>query len=721
MISRIVMDQVACFREATHLVTDKRVNLLYGLNGTGKSTISDFLYDPDVARYASCRLESDDDDDIFVYNRSFINDFFYESSDLPGVFTLSKENTDAERRIEASEQIISDLRTKLSDTTQTLENLDARLEARRDRAVDAVWQIKTRYSGGDRVLEYCLTGLMGRKEALFSHLLSIEKPSEEPHDSVESLKTEVESLRENEGSPVKLLQPVEYDGSAIETDSIFEEPIIGNKENELYQLIDKLQNSDWVRRGMDYLPDQIMHDPERCPFCQEQSITEDLLSNLRGYFDDSYQQRIEQLKSLMTEYEDASLIALAEAEVDSHPFLTDKRAEFDSLIQAVRSCIETNVAHMKSKLDSPSTTARLESSIESVRLFNEFVKELNSEIAAYNEKLLNIDDALDEIKTKFWLSMRCEFDQTVSDYEIERASIQAERRKLQNSVTDIKDLIQTESDAIDAERLKTVNIDEAIGTINRGLLELGIDGFWIEKHSEDRYRIVRVEPSENTFETLSEGEKMIISFLYFRETVKGRRKPDDQQRRRVVVIDDPVSSLSHIYVFNVAQMIRSDFCNSSVCDQVFVLTHSLYFFYELTDRRSRERAENQQLFRLTKHSQSSVLVEMPYEEIQNDYQSYWSAIKNRSLSPALVANCMRNIVEYFFGFVEDKNLNELFQKEPLRSTKYQAFCRFINRESHSDAKNIFDIKEFDYDVFREGLRLVFSETGYESHYEAMMR
>lgn len=44
MITKIKMNNVASYKNLTSLETDKKVNLLYGLNGTGKSTLSNFLY-----------------------------------------------------------------------------------------------------------------------------------------------------------------------------------------------------------------------------------------------------------------------------------------------------------------------------------------------------------------------------------------------------------------------------------------------------------------------------------------------------------------------------------------------------------------------------------------------------------------------------------------------------------------------------------------------------
>lgn len=191
--------------------------------------------------------------------------------------------------------------------------------------------------------------------------------------------------------------------------------------------------------------------------------------------------------------------------------------------------------------------------------------------------------------------------------------------------------------------------------------------------------------------------------------------------KKIVVIDDPISSLSHIFVFNIGKLIKTEFFNSDFYEQVFILTHSLYFFYELTDIRHDRREENQKLFRMTKNEDGSHISVMKYEEIQNDYQSYWQIIKDAKQPPALIANCMRNIIEYFFNFIEKKYLNDVFNKLELKDNRFQAFYRYVNRESHSLGQNIFDYKEFDYDIFKESFKLVFQQSGYEEHYNKMMK
>ncbi len=45
MITKIGLNCIASYKNIAALETDKKINLIYGLNGTGKSTLSNFFYD----------------------------------------------------------------------------------------------------------------------------------------------------------------------------------------------------------------------------------------------------------------------------------------------------------------------------------------------------------------------------------------------------------------------------------------------------------------------------------------------------------------------------------------------------------------------------------------------------------------------------------------------------------------------------------------------------
>src|SRR5690606_19181818 len=100
MITKINLNKVASYKSETVLTTDKKVNLIYGLNGTGKSTLSNYLYQRTDDRYKNCSIEGfDDNHEIIVYNQTFIRENFFEAENLKGIFTLSKENKEAETKI----------------------------------------------------------------------------------------------------------------------------------------------------------------------------------------------------------------------------------------------------------------------------------------------------------------------------------------------------------------------------------------------------------------------------------------------------------------------------------------------------------------------------------------------------------------------------------------------------------------------------------------------
>ena len=57
----------------------------------------------------------------------------------------------------------------------------------------------------------------------------------------------------------------------------------------------------------------------------------------------------------------------------------------------------------------------------------------------------------------------------------------------------------------------------------------------------------------------------------------------------------------------------------------------------------------------------------------------------------------------------------------MQENRFQSFYRYIDRESHSEGQNIFDIKEFNYTDFKDAFALVFKVSGYEEHYKKMMK
>ena len=721
MISKIVLNGVASYKKEAELDTDKKVNLLYGLNGTGKSTFSEFLYDQTGARFSQCRIEGlKENDTVLVYNQKFVQDTFYEPEGIHGIFTLSKGNADAQKVIDTASAEVK----KLTEQKQKIEEKKTKDEQKHLGEIEEykkqVWKIKTGYTGGDRILEFCLDGLKGNKDTLFKHIVSLEKPEGELDYSVDDLKEEAQQLQ-GEAQSRQLLSKVLINVEDIEQSELLSKVIVGNKNSSVASLIETLGNSDWVNTGIKYV--HIDGEKGVCPFCQQKTITQNFLEQINAYFDESYNRDKSQIEEMISRY-DAEIKKATDFfnAIKDDSFLEKNKAEIESLSANLISVLEHNLNTLREKAKTPSIQVSLQPINEIIESINSIIKNTNNEITLYNQRIADIKGSKSKIRDSFWCLMRKEYNPVIELYAANEKDYEQSVKNAQKELQTITSEINTNTALIEENRKKTVNIDEAVENIKNGLIDIGITDFTIEKYSEEEalYRLKREDSDEDVFKTLSEGEKMVISFLYFIELCKGESTAEKASNKKIVVIDDPISSLSHIYVFNIGRLIHNEFLRTQKYDQLFILTHSLYFFYELTNTNHKERKETQKLFRICKNTESSYFEDMKYEDIQNDYQAYWHIIKDEKQSPALIANCMRNVMEYFFNFVEKQDFAQVFQRPELQENRYMAFNRYMNRESHSKGQNIFDIKEFNYDSFREAFKKVFETEGYIEHYNKMI-
>lgn len=739
MLTKIALNKIASFKNLATLETDKKINLIYGLNGTGKSTFSNYLHKQTDEKYKDCSIHGlDGSHDILVYNQTFIQDTFFESENLKGIFTLSKENKEAETKIANALKEIQKLETEKEGKSKELEKETSAIFQKQELAKNAVWKIKTDYSGGDRVLEFCLEGYKGSKDSLFNHVLQLTKPTSKPTKSIEDLKNDLQSISGDNAQKYSGLSQITFTPQNIESDPLFAKQIVGNENSTVSQLIKELGNSDWVKAGLRYLPTEPTEENSTCPFCQENTISATLVESIKNYFDASYEADINSLNGFLSNYSGAIQSIPNKSVFEANPKFDAFKKDFELKYNAFTKVVEDNKKLIDDKIKTPSIPLNLKSSVKSLQELNDVIKNINALVLEHNKNIDQKETVKSNIKKTFWQVMRWDYDQTISSYNTDKNTSKSKTDTLDKSIKEYEAKIYSQNIIIADQQKQIVNIKEAITNINNALIDLGITDFNIKHHSDNLYKIARGENQDKIFRSLSEGEKMIISFLYFIELCRGKKEATETGKKKVVIIDDPISSLSHIYVFNVGRLIKNEFFGTKEIkkdpvtgekittwqykyEQVFILTHSLYFFYEITETNHDVRKEIQKLFRLMKNENGSAFVPMSYEDIQNDYQAYWFIIKDDKQPAALIANCMRNIIEYFFNFVEKKDLNNFFAQPPLNSNKFQAFYRYINRESHSLGQNIFDFKEFNYADFKEAFAELFKVSGYEAHYKKMIK
>jgi wobble nucleotide-excising tRNase len=325
-----------------------------------------------------------------------------------------------------------------------------------------------------------------------------------------------------------------------------------------------------------------------------------------------------------------------------------------------------------------------------------------------------------------------------SEFDSHSAALSPLQKK-ELELTQQTDALRDKTAAAEVElrelRRMQTGVDASVEAINLHLQSLGILAFRIRRKEAEGslYVLDRPGVDEAEFRSLSEGEKTLISFLYFIELTKGadQEGPVSPLNRTILVIDDPISSLSVNYVFDVASLISKELIGKPgayIARQVIVLTHNLFFLHEMIKQFnvSLQKADGKfQLLRVTKHENSNVL-SMKATDLMNDYDALWWILreaKNGSLPSYMVPNTMRCILEHFFAFNnrgEDwKAVLDNLEKEDAR---FRPLARFLDRGSHRDGINlaVMDYGAYDTEYYLTKFRDVFFATNFLAHYDARM-
>ena len=215
----------------------------------------------------------------------------------------------------------------------------------------------------------------------------------------------------------------------------------------------------------------------------------------------------------------------------NHALMQEDKNKFETLCNQLQSILNENCSNIESKLKEPSQKITLIGTEGKLTELNNLIDKVNKRIQGHNRRMDNKAQTQQQVKGAFWKIMRWDYDNILTQYQKEDTRINAEIKKLESNIEEINNNIKKQETEIVTQQKNMVNIEEAIQNINTGLNDLGVEGFSVQKYQENSYRIVREGQSSRQFSTLSEGEKMIISFLYFMESCKGRESSGRSRKR----------------------------------------------------------------------------------------------------------------------------------------------------------------------------------------------
>ena len=719
--------------EGTSIENCQKINFFYGPNGSGKSTISNFLQDPTDLLYRECIIEWENDTavNIMVYNRRFRERNFKEN--IAGVFTLGQATIED---IRALEEMKEQRAKKNEDYTTRGNTLQKKLQeeiAYKATFRDTVWERILKPNEAD--FQEAFSGFRNNKERFRDEVLRRYQISHSSTETRDALLVRAKTLfaRKPEKCPIIpfVLDNIVEQIAEIETAAIWSKVIVGNRDLPIGRLIEVLDNADWVSQGRKHLREDGI-----CPFCQKQTITDELKNQLDAFFSGEYEQDVSLIKQFIGQYssytdELLSRIKTLRTSLGSYPAAGIEASKIDSIIELLNGYFSKNKAEMLIKEKEPGRIISLTETAATTSSMKQLVINGNAAVTKHNEMVDNYTSEKDTLVADIWVFLMDENEALIAGYLNDIETFTKAKKGIQKGI----DVCKQQLDDLDGKIVEAgkniTSVQPTVDEINRSLKSYGFTNFKIvpSPAQPNAYQIQRMDGTLAT-NTLSEGEETFISFLYFLQFAKGSIDVAKVSNRKVLVLDDPICSLDSTVLYIVSSLVKGLIKDvregNSDVEQIFILTHNVFFHKETAfiDRRT-EVCNDIHFWIISKDNNISTI--KAYERnnpIKTSYELLWEELKsNTNASLITTQNIMRRILENYFsilGKTKDDTIVDSFS-----TIEEKMICRsllsWINDGSHTIPDDLYiDSYTDSIDRYKQIFKEVFFKMGHEAHYKMMM-
>ncbi len=729
MIKQIDIKNVATYDNQGVQFDDlKKVNFIYGANGCGKTTISNFIYDNSDQKFNSCSLTWQNalPLKVLVYNKEFRERNFGKGK-LNGVFTLGEATAEQIRIIEQKNEELKAIKAEGVKKYETFDKLTADKNKLENDFKETTWtKVYKKY---ETAFKEAFQGSM-QKETFKSKLLQEYTSNTAELEPLGNLKAKAETIFGDQPQGIEPISQISFERVLeVETNEIWKKIIVGKADVDIAKLIQRLNINDWVNQGKEYIEDKT------CPFCQQETITNDFKNQIESFFDETYLKDIKQLKELKQEYNNLTqniINQLNAIETNQKSFSKSKLDidKFSAYLKTLISLNTTNNVFLNNKVKEPSRSIEIISIKEQAELILDLINIANSEIKTHNDIVANYATERSGLIKSIWKYLVEEYKTEITQYNTQKSGLEA-------GITNIERLYKakiTEHKTLDAE-IKNLNknvtsIQPTIDEINRILKSYGFLNFEIVPTQEDGFYQIQREDGSIAETTLSEGEITFITFLYYLQLTKGGISEDEVSNERVLIIDDPISSLDSNVLFVVSTLIK-DIIKGIKEDkgnirQLILLTHNVYFHKEVSFIDGRTKTCNKTNFWiLRKNAKVTTLQSFKMENpIQSSYELLWQELKGEEVKSTItVQNIMRRIIENYFKLLGKYGDDDLILK--FKTKEEQEICRslisWINDGSHSINDDLYvELQDRTVEAYKKVFKDIFILTKHEGHFNMMM-
>lgn len=690
------------------LVISKKVNFIFGKNGTGKTTISDEILD---------QLSSDYD--VYVF-KDF--DGVVENDRLNAV-ALGVENAKIQKDIDIVDGEIAEIEKQVTQPNdKTIENLftkaaesKAAYEKQKKKInaffTDSARKIKNQSNPQIAKTSYDKSGFQD----------DIAKANSLPEDSITTHKITIKAEKK-ENAPDIHFPDIDLSSYLKSMNDILQSSV--SQTQDIPELTGKTDRQNFARQGMR------IHEHkagEICAFCGNE-ITSERWQLLGNYFNDEVKKLEGHIASDIAKINSELEVVKGIKEIKKGDFYDKFAQEIATLnlqIVTKRDEYKEFLVNLRTALEGKKSTLFAESELLDIAIptnFKDIEKECEDLVSNHNELSLNLkteqDKAKDALRYHEVKKILDEF--KYYDENINRATLYATSDKAQEDLRNKMTELQLKQDARKALILQTKDEEKIAEKINKLLSSMGVVSFslkLVEDNEEDQkgqYQIESHDKSIRPITQLSKGEKNIIAFLYF---IFSLESVDSKSRPRIIVLDDPMTSnddtMQYLMIGEIQKLYRA------LKDGNFfiLLTHNCHFYLNVRPNTGTtykdENGEEISFYgkygvhHLFSDGKRTTVKEIAKgkQDFKTSYEALWKELvflyDAEDAEPDLMLSPCRKICETYMNFTKkgiDAFYGDNINAKKLFDVNQHSIDDF---EAEANGKTKNEIKTILYNLFRE--------------------
>ncbi len=666
------------------------VNFIFGMNGTGKTTLGRLL----ASSEESITWREDVKQEEYercVFNRDFVEKNIQPNQTLPGLFMMGEANIDTTGELAALQQRKGEV---LEEEKRLVAAWQVNQKAKENLFsffAESAWAM-TKEDRKD--FAKCLGKAKGSKRRFGVEAFQLvrEAPAVAPErDELLRLYQDVYASDFKQYPTLPSIPDPEI-LDHVPGQDILSTAIVSRQDSPFSAFIHALGAADWVRKGHEAFHEK---SEGRCPYCQ-QALPENFEKQLAEAFDAHYEEQRQQIVQFGRAYQQAAeTLLMPLRQLSEASFQVGSWQDFTARLMMLETAISSNMKTIREKWESPSKVVEITPLAVQLGDLSDMLHGWNQEIQAHNEALQNNATKQAQCTGDVRAYLGNKLAGLVQEYQLRLRHIQDKEKELQAQHGENQKTLQEVQSQLAETEKNYVNTQVACQQMNELLQRSGFHNFHLqEKGDPSVYEVVREDGT--VAEKLSEGERQFLGFLYFYYLMDSQGA-DGNRKKRIVIIDDPSTGLDSRTKEAVASLAKEliTACLMQADEttyaakfqaklqapivQLFLLTHDSAFQRAVSSGLEQEW-KSVSYFLLQKEIGGTRLVpcvraekkQVPQNEnpIPGSYQSLWELYRT-SQDTETVLKAARDIVNVYFidilGYTKGQLREELLRQR-------MAFC-----------------------------------------------